>query len=164
MEKKAAHEDFDFDFNFFKKNNPEYQSLGPAKHQDYPEEQIYPEFSHQDFIFHDQTKGLAEVFDVKANNPGNEMSFNENQQANYFNNFPNNFDGKFQDIPTRNNDPFNNEMPKQTNANYAQFFDDDLNKTPFKNENGNESNKFYNKEAENAFASRSLILTSNSLD
>ena len=155
-------EDFDnFDFNNFKKSNPEYFSMGYSKQQDQnllEEDQIYNEFSHQDLnqsFF--KNKQLAEIFEVKQNLPqnnfGNNFANNDNP-TNYFNNFPNNFQNP--EKPSEQNNFFFNFEQNNQNQNpvdYAQFFNNEAAFMPFKKEGEVDNTKFFNNEGESAFHS-----------
>jgi len=152
LEKKVSQEDFDFDFNNFKINDPEYFSVGTKQQVDQnllEDDQIYKEFSHQDlnqFLFQD--KGLAEIFENKGNPPNNLV--NENQM-NLFNNFPYDFTNSEKPQENTNffyNNESSNQMPKQMD--YTQFFNNEI---PFKKENEVDCPKIFNNEAENAFNS-----------
>lgn len=143
---------FEFDFENFVKNNPEFSEQKPTKLQGQQskslleEDEIYNEFSHQDFNnflfpgkkdnFKDNKIDNTPAF--FANNPGNEQ--------NYFDYFPNTFQNP--NVPQVNNDEFGPKL-SEIPQNYSQFFADKTIEENFKNDRAFD---FIKKDGENAFA------------
>lgn len=109
------------------------------------DDQIYKEFSHQDlnqFLFFEKEKTQIPIDCFQNDNLRNSRNFNLNNKNNVFDNFPNNFQNP--EKISENNKYFNNEdipKPNQVSVDYTQFFNNEINKTPFKMKNENNGQK-----------------------